>query len=240
MTFLCAVVHGESKVGKTWLASTSPKPLLTIDAEAGGMRFVPGKKIIWNPLVEGVPEAGDWDICQVTANSTIMVETAKDYVRRGKHPFKSIAIDSLSEVQARLKRELDSTGDLDFRDWGKILTKLEDLVMEFRDVVEAQAQLESLVIITGTQLQQTEVSTKYIPMLQGRIANVLPYKIDLCGFLDAVLNENGKLERRLIIGPNRKAVAGNRLGGCLPNIIKNPNISTMLEVLRENLEKLEA
>lgn len=242
--YLHAVVHGDSKVGKTWLASTSPKPLLNLDAEAGGMRFVPGRKIFWNPLTESVPEAGDWDICQVTANNLITIETAKTYLSKGNHPFASISIDSLSEIQSRYKRELDTTGDLDFRDWGKILTKLEDLVMQYRDLVEAQEQIKSLVIVTGTQLQQIggESTNRYAPMLQGRISNILPYKLDVCGFLEVATNENGKLERRLTIGPSRRAISGNRLGGCLPNVLKGSevNISKMLEILDKNLAELES
>src|SRR6266516_4777823 len=45
---LSALIHGDTKLGKSTLANTAPKPCLVLDAE-GSWRFTIGRKIYWNP-----------------------------------------------------------------------------------------------------------------------------------------------------------------------------------------------
>lgn len=226
--FITMVVHGESKAGKTWLGTTAPKPLLVLDAEAGGMRFVPGRKITWDPMKEDPPaNDGTWDICRVRLDKTSVLDVVKQYIETGRHPFAAITFDSLSEYQSRLKREIESSGQLDQQDWGRVLTTLEDTVMELRDAVERQEQLKSLVIITGSRLRDG----KFRPMLQGAMSLVLPYKLDVNGYLFTQVDGNGMLRRGLRIEANGEYDAGNRLGGSLPGIVWDPSVETMLTTM---------
>ena len=48
-TTLSILIHGESGVGKSWLADSVPGPRLVLDAE-GRARYTPsGPKVAWNP-----------------------------------------------------------------------------------------------------------------------------------------------------------------------------------------------
>lgn len=226
--FVSLVVHGESKAGKTWLGATAPKPLLVLDSEAGGMRFVPGRKIVWDPMKEDPPVAdGTWDICRVRLDKTSTLDVVKQYIETGRHPFVAIVFDSLSEYQARLKREIEGSGQLDQQDWGRMLTSIEDIVMELRDAVERQDQLKALVVITGTRLRDG----KFRPFLQGQMSLVLPYKLDVNGYLFTQVDGNGVLRRGLRIEAHGDIDAGNRLGGSLPGVVWDPNVETMLETM---------
>lgn len=222
--FLTIVVHGESKVGKTWLGSSAPKPVLILDAEAGGMRFVPGRKITWDPMTQEPPQPGEWDICTVTVDDVSKLDVVYQWLRSGQHPFRAVVFDSLTEIQSRLKKSIDSSGLLDQQGWGRILTMLEDLVVKFRDLTEAQDQLQAFVVIAGTRMRDG----KFRPFLQGQIANLLAYKLDAEGFLFVQNGEDGHVHRGLVIANSPMYEVGNRLGGALPDVVWEPSIEGML------------
>lgn len=223
--YITGVVHGESKAGKTWLAATAPKPLLVLDAEAGGMRFVPGKRIRWNPATERPPAAdGAWDICQVSVNSTQQLDLAFQWLNSGQHHFRSVVIDSIMEIQSRLKRELSSTGIMEQQDWGRALVFIEDVAVKFRDLCEhPTAPLSCVVYTAGTRFRDG----KFRPLLQGQIVNVLPYKVDFVGFLQVVTDQEGNHRRGLIVEDDGIHVAGNRFGGRLPAVVWDPSLEQM-------------
>jgi len=236
-SFLTMVIHGESKAGKSWLGASAPPPILVIDAEGGGMRFVPGKKIKWDPLHEDPPsaptKANPWEICSVTATSTLMLDTVRDFVKTGKHPFTSIVVDSLTEIQDRMKREISATGDLEERDWGRMLIRLEDLVMQFRDMTEAQEQLRAFVCIAYTRHRDN----KFRPFMQGQIASKLGYKVDLTGYLRVTRDNEGNLRRGLQIAEDRDTEAGSRVGQFFDDapVLWDPNITQILHTLEEGM-----
>lgn len=240
---LTMLLHAETKVGKTWLAATAPKPLLVLDAEAGGMRFVPDAKYItkWDPLRSKPPEMllddddpNYWTICQVDVTDETVLSTAIQYLMAGNHPFSSIVIDSITELQTRLKRKMaNDQGLLRIQDWGALLTKIELLVEQCRDMANVQEQIKAFVAVAGSQPRDGKMQ----PMMQGQIANKLPYKIDVCGYLYIANDEDGNRVRVLQMSQNDTAVAGNRLGGHLPDFQVNPNINDMLIELTDSIEK---
>ena len=231
--FLTAVIHGESKVGKTYLSGTVPKPALFLDAEAGGMRFLARhyKIVEWTPG-EPWPE-GDFEIvrCQVKSVDTLLA--VYERLRTG-HPFKSIVMDSYTEMQSRFKREISADGLLDQQGWGKILSVMEDMAMKFRDLTEhPQHPIDCFVVIAGTRMRDG----KYRPFMQGQIANLLPYKVDLCGYLFAAKDEHNNTRRglRIAVGDPDLYDCGNRLDGMFPDVVWDPNMSTMLEHINNEM-----
>lgn len=232
--YLTLVVHAESKVGKTSLGATAPGPVLVLDAEAGGFRFVPGRKIVWDPMREDVPvNDGTWDICRVVVKSTLVIKTALDIVRTGKHPFVSIVLDSITEYQAYLKREMDSRGILDQQGWGHVLAELEDLVMAFRDQVESQQQLKMFMLIAGTEKRDE----KFRPALQGAMKNKLSYKLDVTGYLFTAVDNEGNTRRGLRVEGTKEIDAGNRLQGTLPPVIWDPNLTDIMHTITQKLKE---
>ena len=101
MRSLSILVHGASKVGKSWMGDSTPAPRLILDAE-GGSRFTPSKKVVWDPLTEEPPKASeDWDTCIVYVKDYDTVLKAYDWLNQSNHPFKSVVLDSISEIQQR-------------------------------------------------------------------------------------------------------------------------------------------
>lgn len=97
---LSLVVHGESGVGKSWLGDTAPKPALVLDAE-GGSRFTQSRKIAWDGVGAPPVPDGTWDTCVVTTRSFTQVASVYQWLASGQHGFRSVVLDSLTEIQKR-------------------------------------------------------------------------------------------------------------------------------------------
>lgn len=223
-TFITMVIHAESKAGKTTLGSTAPKPILLLDSEAGGFRFVDGKIIDWDPIRQDVPKPGDWDICRVSVKDRHELKAALEVVRSGQHPFVSIVIDSITEYQTRLTQQYQR---LDQQSWGDILRELDQLVMGFRDATDAQDQLKAFVVIAGTEFRDG----KFRPMLQGQMKKKLSYKLDLTAYLDVVIDENGEERRRLRLSGDPLIEAGSRPK--LPPVMWDTTITEILQLIEK-------
>lgn len=231
---LSMVVHGASKVGKTTLTSTCPKPLLLLDAE-GGTKFLPLRKVTWNPVMGPPPECdGEWDAAVVPVSQWETMAQVYQWLSSGQHCFASLTVDSLTEVQRRCKKSLVGTDDMRQQTWGKLLVYMEDLVTALRDLTEHPTNpLSSVAFITETQNKDD----KWRPYLQGRMAQSLPYKVDVNGYLfvadiaDAVDPTIVHKQRQLLVGPDPTIEAGERVQGRLGHIVAEPDVCRMLDVV---------
>ncbi len=112
------LVYGSSKVGKSWLAASGPPPVLILDAE-GGTRFLPFKKIQWTNTMSEPPEYdGSWEVCVVYVRDFSTLDNVYTWLHSGKHPFRTVVIDSISEAQQRCY--LPGTEVLSADGWVKI------------------------------------------------------------------------------------------------------------------------
>lgn len=227
--FVTLVVHAEAKAGKTTFGATGPGRTLIFDSEAGGMRFVPGKKITWNVEAgEDIPSAdGDWQICRVPTNNIATVKRAMDFLLTGRHPFNNVVLDSLTELQDIVKRERSATFQLEQRDWGIVFGTMNDVVVALRDLVASQDQLKSLIVICGTQLKDG----KFRPMIAGQFGYKLPYKLDGVGYLLKTRDEEGNVRRCLVLGESNTHEVGHRLGDKAPEVIWEPTICKLLNTV---------
>ena len=231
---LTIVVHGGAKVGKTTLASTCPLPMLLLDAE-GGTKFLNLRKVTWNPVMGPPPECdGTWDAVVVSVNDWDTIAQVYQWLAAGQHCFASLVVDSLTEVQRRCKKSIVGTADMQQQSWGKLLARMEDLVTQMRDLTEHPTNpLSAVVLITETQNR----NDKWRPYLQGRMAEALPYKVDVFGYLyvadvaDADDPTVVHKVRQLLVGPDPTIDAGERVQGRLGHIVANPNVCSMLDAV---------
>ena len=224
------LVHAESKVGKTWLGDTTPPYRLVLDAEAGGIRFTPSAKVWWDPITEPVPAAdGTWATCVVRTRSLTTLTQTFNILNTGAHPFRSVTLDSVMEIQAYAKQEIAGGKALDdHRQWGALATALETVVRNFRDLTEHPTNpLEAVIYVCGTRLRDGLMR----PLLDGKITLTLPYLVDAVGYLYTQRDQVGELRRALCLEPGGIAVAGNRFGGHLPGVVWDPDVSAMLNTL---------
>lgn len=208
---LIIIIHGESGAGKSPIGQTTPAPRLVLDVE-NGSRFVRGRKTYWDPSSGAPPTHDDtWDTCVIRCRDYSTFDLAMRWLVSGQHPFKSVTIDSLSELQKRCKDTLvtaDETADQ--RTWGLLLSKMEKAVRDLRDLtVHPTNALRCVCILALTD----EIKGKFRPMVQGRLALSLPGLVDTIGYLYVQPDETGRLaaeQRVMLVQPVEGFVAKDR------------------------------
>ena len=246
------VFHAGSKVGKSTLAASAPGPKLVMDAEAS-YRFLPGRKIFWDPQREPIPILGqgrvepelgkpvysyDWDTCVVIVRGWPDMLRASEALRFYPHPFISFVVDSISEVQTLCKENLTGrNGQMDRDKWGALLSDMVIMCRDLRDLtVHPTNPLRSVVLTAMTYL----AAGKWRPYVEGQLKTKLPYYFDVIGYeyVAEFPAEPGSLNpptsmRVLAVEPSNTYEAGNRIQETefthkLPALIGNPTIPDMI------------
>lgn len=225
-----AVIFGPSKAGKTWLADTAPPPRLILDAE-GKTRFLPSRKVYWDPTSAAPPEAdGTWDTCIVPVRSYRVLELAREWLMSGQHPFCSVVLDSISEAQQRAVDEVAGVKQMQTQDWGALLRMVAALARALRDLTTHPTKpLDAVIINAMTRRGDDGVER---PFLQGQMEDRLPYFYDLVNYLCIIPGADGKPIRRLIVEPAPGFATGEAVGGVLGPYIDDPNLTDMLATVR--------
>lgn len=234
-TTFTALIHGESKVGKSWLGDSVPGPRLVLDSE-GRAKYTPsGPKIWWDPR-SGPPPAydGTWETCVAPVAEFDLMALAFKWLRSGQHGFVSVTIDSLMEVQKRCIDAEVGTRMLMTQDWGTVLRQLESLVRSYRDLtIIENNSIAVVVLIVGTQL----IDGVQRPLLQGALRNTVPYYVDCTGYMfkNPTTTPDGQTSytRSLLVESQPGFVAGDGTDRLPGPIIPNPNISDIYTQLSE-------
>jgi len=234
MRSLSIVIHGEPGCGKSWAGASAPAPRLILDSE-GGSRFVPGTKIYWDPSQYAPPEDpvnGEWDTCIVMVRDWSVVERVVQWLSSGNHPFKSVVLDSLTEMQ---KRVIDQTAGIEQptqQQWGVVLRVMEDHVRKIRDLIGHPTHpLECVVIICLSHMRDG----KFRPYVKGALELTLPGFVDVVGYMRVEMDiESGGMVRRMTIAPlgdidakDRTHVLTQTWGPHIPD----PNLEIMVQVI---------
>ncbi len=166
LDFAKVVAYGAPGTGKTTFGATFPS-VLFLSAESGLLSVRDRRIDIW--------EIAQWED----------LEEAFSYLKHGEHTYKSVVIDSLTEVQKKLNEYIvrkfpgvkrgynDLTSE---SDWGYNIDRMRKLCRAFRDL-----PLNVLFIALS---QEIELDGEAIirPALNGK---TLPD--ELCGWVDAVI-----------------------------------------------------
>ena len=230
---LTVLVHGLSKAGKSTLSVTAPAPRLYMDVESAS-RFLPIKRKPWDPKTEPPPEEdGTWDTAVVATRGWDEVAQAYQWLASGQHPFNSLIIDSISELQQRYIETVAGRSQAKQQQWGDVFRQVSGLVRDIRDLTMNPVKpLEAIVLTSMTK----NIDGMWRPWVQGQLATVLPYLLDVVGYLfvDQDVNElTGETHevRRLLTRRTTEYEAGERVQGRLPALITNPDIAVMRETV---------
>lgn len=230
---LTVLVHGASKAGKTTFAATAPYPRLLLDVESAS-RFLPGIKKVWDPIREAPPAAdGTWDTCVVYVREYEAVKKAYEWLQTGQHQFRSVIIDSISELQVRCAEQIAGRGQMQTQHWGELLRDMAGLCRDLRDLtMHATNPLEAVVLTSMTRNKDDIWS----PYLQGQLGVVIPYFWDITGYLYVEQEQPDPTQppvevRRLLTRKHPQYEAGERVGGRLPAVVDNPNIEEMITTI---------
>lgn len=221
-----ALIHGEAGVGKSALGASAPAPRLILDAE-GRAKYLPcGPIVFWDPLAGPPPVAdGTWNTCIVAVHSIAVMQQAFVWLRSGQHPFMSVILDSLMEIQKRFIDEIAGLKQMTQPDWGALLRRTEHLVRDYRDLNLVESTGIRIVIMTvGTEKR---ADNKFHPLLQGAMRSEVPYYPDLVGYMFVQPAEDGTPVRRLLVQPHPEFIAKDDTWTFTEGIIDSPNISEM-------------
>lgn len=226
---LTLLVHGETGSGKSSIAVTSPAPRLLLDIESG-YRFLPIKTIKWDPMREAPPVYdGTWDTVVVVVHDYNTVLRVYEWLRSGQHQFRSLIIDSISELQVRLFDQLAGEEQLKMAQWGEVLRKMGGLLRNIRDLTTHPTNpLEAIVLTAMTRQDKDGV---FRPYLQGQLAVMAPYLYDVLGalvvetFTHPDPTQPPYSVRRMYIERTPKYEAKERVQGRLGKIVEQDQLS---------------
>lgn len=210
-----ACIHAETGVGKSMIADTIPGPRLVLDAE-GGSEFTPSwPKQIWNPHAYAPPgfqgcapgQEQVADTVRVIVRDWQTLARVFQWLDSGHHPFRSVILDSLTEIQKRCRDEIRGTDQMQTQHWGELLIQMESMVRRLRDVTMDPANpLMNVVVLALID----EKAGKYRPLIQGSLQKSLPGFFHLVGYMYTDMNPQGGIDRKLLIQPYGMYVAKDR------------------------------
>jgi hypothetical protein len=153
------------------------------------------------------------------------------------HDFRSVIFDSVTEGQRKLKKMLRGTDQMRIQDWGDLLTHMDILIRDFRDLtlLPAPNPIQQVMFIAETEMKDGA----WRPAMQGQLGRSLPYLVDICGYLysevikDAQGAPTDQIRRKLLIGQGvvPTIITGERVQGALPLIVDDPHITRMMEAI---------
>ena len=177
---------------------------------------------------------GTWDACFVQIRDWKTFFAAYQWLQSGQHEFKSVILDSLTELQKRLVDEVSGIEAPTLQDWGVIGRNFEDIIRKFRDLTFPGDNPVSVLFICLSHLRDKETR----PYLKGAIELTLPAFVDVVGYLHTLPSQTlaGKVERHMLIVPTGNVIAKDRTGALeekYGSTILNADFSEWLTVIEE-------
>lgn len=245
---LTMLVHGESGSGKSWLTNTMPGPRLLLDVEGRAAYLAdtrtdptgmtPQPLLYWDPRT-AVPEesANPGVVTVVRVAGMTELELAFAHLRNGMHPFRSVAVDSLQELQQRLIGDIAGLNQMQTQDWGEALRRLDAFIRDLRDLRDHPLNpLDCVLVVAGS----AEKDGKKRPMLQGQMSLRAPFHFDVVGCLKKGINAQDQRVIYMVIDGYVEDILAKDNTHVLTHTygenIVYPNIEQMLGVLNPHKE----
>ncbi len=163
-------------------------------------------------------------------------EMAETWLQSGKHNFRTVALDSLTDIQKRCKDAI-TTGAFDQQAWGALLNRMDVILRRIRDLTKHKTNPLQCILITA--LVRENSAGMLAPRIQGGMVDEIAGLFDLVGYMRpaATVNEYGEMDRELVFTPHREfeAKARGTLGRTLTShygggVIVNPNMTHIMRV----------
>lgn len=201
---ISTLLYGDAGTGKTTLALSGPAPRLLIDAElrsAHAHRIENGKIIKadvvkWDIQNEAeIPESKDTIVATISKAEDLTF--VNNYLFHNSQPFKTIILDSLTEIQFKLKEEIQGDGAFQIAQWGILLQTMQAALRRLKDLT-----LKGVEALIFTALAEPAFNgNKTQPMLQGGIVKSLPALVDMVGYTKLKMDAD-KFSQSVLIGPH--------------------------------------
>ncbi len=226
--FLNILVYGESGIGKTVLCGSASmveamSPVLILDVEGGV-----------EPLRTMYPQV---DVIRIKTIKDL--QNAYNELFRGKHNYKTIVLDSLTEIQKVYMGEImvnvvkeDSDRDPDvpgMYEWNKNTEQVRKLVRAFRD-------LPVNTVLTALADQRTENNlTKTVPSFSKKLIGEIPAIVDLVLYFYTKMGRDPVTKKetinRFLLTQKTERVAAKDRTTKLPVVVEEPTFSILHQLI---------
>ncbi len=240
------LIYSPAGNGKTYFLGTAQgderlTPMLICDFE-GGIRSIKSKVrlLSLDDLGKATPEKGSIDVVRI--RDVTDFNTVYEVLSSPKHPYKTLAIDSLSELNyLNLTTAVDEAAAKDSRhdpdipemlDYNRNNVQMKKLIRFFRD-------LDMHIIFTCIAGEQQDARTKmmqYRPSLTGKLVNEVPGLVDVVAYLAVIEDQDEEKNtfsyRALLVSPSERYMAKARVEGeKLGDMVTNPTLPMLLDLL---------
>jgi len=228
-----ALFWGRTGTGKTTLIGTFPKPLLILDMREEG--------------TDSILDLGE-EVKVLNVNKWIEIEQVYWYLKEGNHPFKTVALDTVSQAQNMCLSDVmekggKKPGELVSRGvWGTIANNMKYWLLEYRDlpmnvVFTAHDRVNEVEEVEEDEQIVPEVGPQVIPS----VAKTLTGAVKIIGhtFIKEVTKKTDdglevSEEYRLRISPH--PVYQSRIrkpkDAYAPDSIKDPSYDKLVKIMK--------
>lgn len=227
------LVHGPAGVGKSTFGVSGPVPRLLMDSE-NSSRWVRQRKKRWDPLTEAPPVwDGTWELCVVKMTNWDVAKKVLEWIVSGQHPFRSVSVDSISELQMKAMTEISNGKAMKTQDWGVLLQNMGGFLRTLRDVIDDGGQgIEAMTLVSTSKKDANGVLKPY---LQGQLASQVPYLFDMTAYLyvDQFTNPqtNAIEEHRVLFTGTHPEYEAKSRPSEFPPMVYDPTIDKVLDLL---------
>lgn len=206
LTHLKALIYGNSGAGKTWALGTAgldsrTSPILILDTERG---------------THTLKNAPNVDVFEVTKPKDFADVYA--YLESGKHPYKTVAIDSVSETHlaglmevANIQLSGDAT-DVQIRDYYRVLNRIRHLLRSFRDL-----PLNVLFTALAQTANDPKAGSVKKPAMVGQMADEILGMFDASIYLGLVPMK-GENNKNVLLQENQRVMFLKNHAGVMAKI----------------------
>jgi len=234
------VIYGRSGTGKTTFIGTMPKPLLVLDINDRGTVSIKAQPDTY------VMEVTSWD----------EIEEVYWYLQSGNHPFQSVALDTVTQLQdlaiAKISGDDGGVMSLSRRGWGEVTGLMRTWILNYRDLPLHKGFI-CQDRITGDDSDELEMITPEVgPAVSPSVAKTLTAAVDVVGHtlirerVVTVKTKKGGTKEKVVteycmrIGPHARYLTKIRrehIDKPLPQVVVNPTFDKITKLMKgEDIE----
>ena len=165
------------------------------------------------------------------------------YLKARRHPFKTVLLDSVTEIVVKAKEEINGRNQFKVQHWGELSSNMGYMLRDLRD--EASSEYSPIEVLCIIAVEQEHIkaniageveSRKVEPYLEGGVRKIISFLYDITAHITLVEEMADRsnpgagyiTNQYFFTGKNPEITAKSRVGRILPSTIVNPTLTGLL------------